>query len=167
MRHPFEGIIVPEPADEEGTEHRPSRRSFFARCAAGAAGVAVALLGRSASAQPFCGTGPGYGPGPVYGPGPGYGIGYGPGRATTLAFGEEGGGIIHRPPRYRRPPVTTYALGEEGNRPPVITTRALGEEGGVTTYALGEEGSRPPFPRPPASRPPAGIVTTYALGEEG
>lgn len=46
---------------------------------------------------------------------------------TTLAIGEEGGGV------------TTLALGEEGGR---ATTLAVGEEGGdqYTTLALGEEG---------------------------
>ena len=46
---------------------------------------------------------------------------------TTLAVGEEGGGVV-----------TTLALGEEGGG---VTTKALGEEGPVyTTLALGEEG---------------------------
>ncbi|MFY9478006.1 MAG: hypothetical protein WAQ08_10165 [Aquabacterium sp.] len=37
-----------------------------------------------------------------------------------------------------RPPVTTLALGEEGGG---VTTKALGEEGPIyTTLALGEEG---------------------------
>ena len=45
---------------------------------------------------------------------------------TTLAIGEEGGGI------------TTLALGEEGGG---VTTKAIGEEGPIfTTLAVGEEG---------------------------
>ena len=46
---------------------------------------------------------------------------------TTLAVGEEGGGV------------TTLAIGEEGG---CATTLRLGEEGGpiYTTLALGEEG---------------------------
>jgi len=77
--------------------------------------------------------------------------------ATTLALGEEGGGV------------TTQALGEEGN-PPRPSTRRLGEEGGPrpTTLAVGEEGG----PRPTTKavgeeggQPPK--VTTFALGEEG
>ena len=48
-----------------------------------------------------------------------------PGRVTTLAVGEEGGGY------------TTFAVGEEGG----VTTLAIGEEGGgYTTLAMGEEG---------------------------
>lgn len=52
---------------------------------------------------------------------------------------------------FRKPPVTTLALGEEGGGG--VTTLALGEEGGgATTKALGEEGP---------------IFTTLAIGEEG
>ena len=160
MTHPFDKIIVPAAEAGNVGEARPTRRSFFARVAAGAAGATAALFGRSVSAQ-------------VYG-------GPGPGRVTTFAYGEEGGGV-HGPPRWPGPVstralgeegggATTFALGEEGGgvprRPPryraPVTTHALGEEGGATTFALGEEGGGYP---PIRHRP--GRVTTFALGEEG
>lgn len=51
---------------------------------------------------------------------------------TTLALGEEGGGVV-----------TTLALGEEGGG---ATTKALGEEGPIyTTLAVGEEGGGGPI----------------------
>ena len=77
---------------------------------------------------------------------------------TTLAVGEEGGGIqcISAPcpgseggAGFGVAPIddwaTTHALGEEGGDPP-MTTMALGEEGGgppMTTDAIGEEGGGP------------------------
>ncbi|SKA90174.1 hypothetical protein SAMN02745130_03108 [Thiothrix eikelboomii] len=80
---------------------------------------------------------------------------------TTLALGEEDGGIKNPPD------VTTLALGEEDGgikNPPDVTTLALGEEDGgiknppdVTTLALGEEDGG-------IKNPPD--VTTLALGEE-
>ena len=127
MTHPFERILTTpaEPTDAAGG--RSSRRSFFNRLFAAATGVGAALLGRDASAQ-------------FYHPPRFYRRSW-RSRATTLAYGEEGGVIIRRPPSQ----VTTFAVGEEGGRPPVVSTRALGEEGGgtVTTYALGEEGGGP------------------------
>ncbi|MEA5580824.1 hypothetical protein VB620_05650 [Nodularia harveyana UHCC-0300] len=78
---------------------------------------------------------------------------------TTLAIGEEGGGLNNLPSLSPLPsfPIggnggvaTTLAIGEEGG---VATTLAIGEEGGVaTTLAIGEEG---------------GVATTLAIGEEG
>lgn len=51
--------------------------------------------------------------------------------------------------RFKRPPITTLAVGEEGG----VTTLAMGEEGPIaTTLALGEENP---------------VITTLALGEEG
>jgi len=75
--------------------------------------------------------------------------------ATTFAMGEEGD----------RPQPTTLALGEEGGR---VTTQALGEEGGYppTTQRLGEEGGYPPTTQrfgEEGDYPP----TTHRFGEEG
>jgi hypothetical protein len=86
------------------------------------------------------------------------------GPVTTQAIGEEGSGRrYYYPPR--PPTYTTQALGEEGGR---YTTYATGEEGGarITTYAIGEEGGVFYRPAPPP-RYGGGTVTTFAIGEEG
>jgi hypothetical protein len=136
MQHPFEGVIG---AGQEKTRKKPTRRSMLGRML----GAVAALFGAGAVASAQAPRR----------------------RATTLAFGEEGGATTFalgeeggwRVPRNRPP--TTLALWEEGGpRVPSIppgrrpTTLAYGEEGGATTYALGEEG---------------GSATTYALEEEG
>lgn len=111
-----------------------------------------------------------------------------PGGVTTLALGEETGGLQPAAPSSQKAgQVTTLALGEEGTgfQPSPwqpanshVTTLALGEEGGglqpapstgqkpgqVTTLALGEEGAGLQ-PADPANQKP-GQVTTLAIGEE-
>lgn len=158
MRHPFDGIIMPEQSEDprridmgEGMSvgRTTGRRRFLARVFGLMAGGAALGLSRQASAQVVgqgamttqaVGEEGGGWSGGNWGGGGGY---------TTYALGEEGGGTV-----------TTYALGEEGSQPDgwhppqggYYTTQALYEEGGWT---------------PPRRRYRRGRVTTYALGEEG
>ena len=85
------------------------------------------------------------------------------GPVTTQALGEEGGRQYYPP---RPPTYTTQALGEEGGR---YTTYATGEEGGaqITTYAGGEEGGVFYRPAPVPNYGGGGTATTFAVGEEG
>lgn len=154
MHHPFDGIILPAESSggvpQTSFESPTPRRTFFGRALAAVAGLftlgaAGTVLARDSWRQGSRGRWY-YSPSrPSWRPSPG--------RVTTYAVGEEGGGGGGR--------VTTYAVGEEGGGGRV-TTYAVGEEGGggggrVTTYAVGEEGG---------GRPP-GQVTTFAVGEEG
>jgi hypothetical protein len=173
MRHPFDGVLIPE----QTLAPQPGRQSrLMCTLAGGAAliglwltptanaqtvvsGAAVAPAGDAPRAAPI--TTPAKPPAAINRPG----------MATTMAVGEEGGNVTTlalnetgaapapaNPPRANPPRATTMALDEEGA---VATTMMVGEEGGVvrpvnppqvTTDALGEEGGR---------------VTTDALGEEG
>ncbi len=151
MRHPFDGIILRSDADQVGDatpQTSTPRRGFLHRAAAVAIGLltfgaAGSVLARDGWGSRYGGGSRGYSSSPWR-----RSSRPSPGRVTTYAVGEEGGGGR----------VTTYAVGEEGGGGRV-TTYAVGEEGGgrprqnVTTYALGEEGG--------------GRVTTQALGEEG
>lgn len=160
MRHPFDGLIVPEnqpdisasvpDVSSNSVELSATRRSALGLIGA-LVGAAAGLFGtREAAAQSgrvttqALGEEGGYprpGPRPPgHGgyPPPGHG-GYPPGhrrRATTLMTGEEGG----RGNQGDR--VTTYALGEEGGR-----WRRTGWDDEITTEAVGEEGGRPGYPR--------------------
>lgn len=157
MRHPFDGIILPEAQASEQTEEGAKqisetmdRRIWLARLLAASASVlSGSLTGQAVPPPQRPGSNPQAPP------------------VTTQALGEEG-----------NPPPTTKALGEEGNPPQPKgpntppppgrpTTLALGEEGNPppTTLALGEEGN-PPKPIEPKPAPP-GQPTTLALGEEG
>jgi hypothetical protein len=186
MRHPFEGVIVPDEASSAcvnrthgetlGANQAADRRGFLRRLGAlaAAAGGGLALS------------------------------------RAGLAMGQEGT-LTDEPreqrrgespadnvgPRHSDADYTTQALGEEGGRygdPARVTTYALGEEAGqghdrrgryrYTTYALGEEGSYRdgydwrrwyPPPRYDDWQPwpwggrwrPDDRYTTQALGEEG
>ncbi len=152
-RHPFHGIVTSEAASTHAHEHtlspveRHGRRAFFGRVLAGLFGMGSLLVfGRSAAAQHQGGIG--------------FDSGFS--RKSGGSFrGGLGGTALDRNLTQNRPPVTTFALGEQGGGR--VTTRALGEEGGrVTTYAVGEEGSY--YYYPPRRRR---YYTTYALGEEG
>jgi hypothetical protein len=126
MQHPFEGVMR---ARQETTGARSTRRALLGRMLGAVAG----LLGIAtvASAQA-----------PVR-------------RGTTLACGEEGGGV------------TTYAWGEEGGwrprRPWWATTYATGEEGGWAAPVPPLMPLVPPVPPIPPVRYP----TTLAVGEGG
>jgi hypothetical protein len=131
MRHPFDGLIVPEreepSSDRTGQNHgassgaRSSRRSFLGVFAAALAGIGGLVAASEASAQRGWVVGPRgrFGPHPPrFGGHPprGHG-GYPPGlgrRVTTLALGEEGARGYR--PRYGRRIITTQALGEESGR---------------------------------------------------
>jgi hypothetical protein len=121
MQHPFEGVMGAGP---EKMEARPTRRSVLGRML----GAMAALFGTAAAASARAPRRP----------------------PTTLALGEEGGGI------------TTMAWREEGGWWCPLP------RGEVTTFALGEEGGyAPPPARPISPVPPSRRPTTQALGEEG
>jgi hypothetical protein len=146
VQHPFAGILQVDDAGrspvadlncDQGVPAPSSRRSFFRRALAAAAGVfgAGLLAGRGAAAQ-YTVIGPrGQESSITHWPR----LQHGDRRITTYALGEEGS---YRPPPSPPPRYTTYALGEEGHRhwppyggggryrPAPITTYALGEEGG-------------------------------------
>ena len=164
LRHPFFGVIECEDRPHgaaslaeacEGQEiqqaaHPTQRRTFFAQALAGLFGAGALLMaGKGAEAQDS------FKPGGAAGGSFDKGFS---GQSKGSFRGGLGGDSFGDPgPRYNGGggQVTTFALGEEGSRPP----------GGVTTYALGEEGSyRPPYRRYYYRRP---RYTTYALGEEG
>jgi hypothetical protein len=175
MQHPFEGILSASrrPSMEDVNSAQAidalpapftSRRLFFAKMFAAAAGALAVFTVRSVSAQRRAEQGRrGEAGRPSSLP---WRPSYDSGEVTTQALGEEGGGWGQ---------VTTYALGEEGAAYPPggwpppsgpITTQALGEEGGRPSLPRYRR-DPPPFYRPPRDYPPRGRYTTQALGEEG
>jgi hypothetical protein len=194
MRHPFDGIIVPESAALEPSPSQKTRRSIL-KMLAGAVAALFGLASRSQAQVQQKGA-------------LSLALGEAGGTALTQAFKEEAGDPTKDPTKVRgeaggpvtdavgEQGVTTKALNEEGGR---VTTLALGEEGGkltkalneggattnaigeegATTNAIGEEGGRPPrltealnedgkrVPMTQAKREDGGIATTFAVGEEG
>lgn len=72
--------------------------------------------------------------------------------ATTLAVGEEGGGL-------------TEVLSEQGEDPGVPTTMVIGEEGGVITQAEGENGEIMELGEPVSEMTPPGNVDDFEIAE--
>jgi len=154
MRHPFDGILGQPAAGEFSPAPRDTsstRRSFFGKIFALAAGAAAFFSGR-AYAQDVEGSNWG-----AVDPGRN---GFGPadGQMTTQALGEEGAGFPSPPDDMPSDEgqVTTFALGEEGAGFPSPPDNLPPADGPVTTYALGEEGNLAP----------PDFATTYAFGEE-
>ena len=86
-----------------------------------------------------------------------------PGKYTTLAVGEEGGGLGDHPGHDLGPGMSTRAMGEEGGL--AAEAPASGDEQVFTTMAVGEEGGELA-----ADAPASGdeqVFTTMAVGEEG
>src|SRR4051794_1757514 len=107
MRHPFDGIIVPQPQPVEAEPQRKTRRSLLKLLAGAVAG----LFGLAARAQ-------------AQQPQPSKNI-------LSLALGEAGGSTLTRAFKEEAGDPTkdpTKMRGEEG----AATTDALREEGGIT-----------------------------------
>jgi hypothetical protein len=171
MRHPFDGISIPDQSAPASAERRPTRRSLFKVLAGAIAGLFAFATGARAQ-QPKKGV-------------LSLALGEAGGNSLSRAFAEEAGDPTKDPTKMRKEEgglqpsteavneeggVTTKALREEGGR----VTRALREDGGprATTLAIGEEGGRRPVPplrkiTNAVGEQGGGQATTLAIGEEG
>ena len=184
MRHPFDGIIVPEAPAVESVPQQKTRRSLLKILAGAIAGLFGLASRAQAQKQPSKNL-------------LSLALGEAGGTALTRAFKEEAGDPTKDPTKMRNEEggrltealnenggATTKALGEEA-----ATTNALGEEGGKLTKALkedggrattlaigeegastrrvGEEGGKPPPRLTEALNEDGGKATTFAVGEEG
>jgi hypothetical protein len=114
MRHPFDGIIIPQEQSVEAQPRQNTRRSLLKILLGAIAGLFGLASRASAQQQPSKNA-------------LSLALGEAGSSALTQAFKEDAGDPTKDPTKMR---------GEEG-----LSTQAKGEEGGVTTDALNEEGA--------------------------